>query len=81
VERTAAGKLEVGDSHPYTGSGSYLKATKLQEPPGSIFVEYHIVFHEPTEWFNGATVLRSKLPILVQDEVRKFRRRLAEEDK
>jgi hypothetical protein len=78
LERTETGKLEVGDPHPYSGSGSYLKATKLKEPAGAIFLEYHIVFDEPKEWFNGANLLRSKLPILVQDEVRKFRRRVAE---
>jgi hypothetical protein len=79
VERTPDGKLEVGDSHPYSGSGSYLKATKLKEPAGAVFVEYHIVFDEPEGWFNGANVLRTKLPILVQDQVRKFRRRLTDE--
>jgi hypothetical protein len=81
LERTDSGKLEVGDPHPYSGTGSYLKATKLKEPAGAIFVEYHIVFDEPKEWFNGANLLRSKLPILVQDEVRKFRRRVAEDKK
>jgi hypothetical protein len=81
LERADSGKLEVGDPHPYSGTGSYLKATKLKEPAGAIFVEYHLVFDEPRQWFNGANLLRTKLPILVQDEVRRFRRRVADEKK
>jgi hypothetical protein len=42
-----------------------------------VFVEYHLVFDELPEWFNGANLLRSKLPIVCQDGVRKFRRRVS----
>ena len=62
VERTSDGKLEVGDPHPYSGSGPYLKATKLLETAGAVFVEYHIVFDEPEDWFNGANIYATKLP-------------------
>jgi hypothetical protein len=35
-----------------------------------------VAFDEPTGWFNGANLLRSKLSVLVQDSVRKFRREI-----
>jgi hypothetical protein len=36
-----------------------------------------VTFIEPREWFHGTNLLRSKLPIVAQDIVRKFRRNLA----
>ena len=43
-------------------------------------VECHIVFAEPEAWFGGKNLLRSKLPLAVQDEdVRSSRRKLADE--
>jgi hypothetical protein len=78
VQRDETGKLRVGTIQKYQGAGSYMKATQLKDPADAILVEYHMVFDEPVGWFNGANLLRSKLPILVQDNVRKFRRKLAE---
>lgn len=74
VEKNDEGKVQLGTPHPYTCSGGYLKVTRLIEPRGALFVEYHQVFTEPKKWFGGANLLRSKLPILVQSEVRAFRR-------
>jgi hypothetical protein len=54
-----------------------VKVTRLVEPAGALFVEYHLVFVEPRAWFGGANLLRSKVPILAQSEVRAFRRELA----
>lgn len=76
LERDEAGKLLLGAKHSYSGLGSYAKITRLIEPAGALFVECHIVFDEPQGWFGGANLLRSKLPILVQDNVRKFRREI-----
>jgi hypothetical protein len=76
VSRDELGQLEYGPSQPYTGAGFYIKVTQLPEPAGALFVEYHQVFDEPTGWFSGANLLRSKLPLIVQDSVRKFRRKL-----
>lgn len=78
VKRDDAGKLTFGPWQPYSGMGSYAKATTLKEPKGAILVEYHMVFDEPAGWFGGANVLRTKLPIVVQDNVKKLRRKLAE---
>ena len=73
-----AGHRQLGPSLPYSGLGSYVKATQLAEPAGAIFMEYHVVFAEPEGWFHGANLLRSKLPIVAQDMVRKFRRSMSE---
>jgi hypothetical protein len=74
-----AGRVVVGPARPYGGAAWYCKATRLKQPQGAVLVEYHIAFDEPEGWFNGANLLRSKLPLLVQDGVRKFRRRFAEQ--
>ncbi|MBX9624246.1 MAG: hypothetical protein K2X82_10595 [Gemmataceae bacterium] len=68
------GAKKVGPPQPYGGAGMYLKITKLHEPAGALFVEQHIVFAEPTGWFDGANLLRSKLPLVVQSNVRDMRR-------
>jgi hypothetical protein len=73
------GAPHLGDPQLYRTAGWYAKATRLSEPPDAIFVEYHILFDEPAGWFNGANLLRSKLPLVVQEAARKFRRRLQEE--
>jgi hypothetical protein len=81
IARDKAGKPAAGKVHPYAGAAFYAKVTKLAEPAGALFVEYHQAFNEPKDWFHGANLLRSKLPILAQDSVREFRRRLAGEGK
>ncbi len=77
IGRDDDGKPVLGDPHPYGGAGAYIKITRLIEPVGALFVEYHLVFAEPKDWFGGANLLRSKVPILTQSEVRAFRRELA----
>jgi hypothetical protein len=76
LTRDENGHLQQGQAHAYRTAGWYYKATALHEPQGAIFVEYHILFDEPQGWFDGANLLRSKLPLVVQEGVRKFRRQL-----
>jgi hypothetical protein len=76
ITRDDAGRRKLGEPQPFRGLGSYVKATRLVEPKGALFIEYHIGFGEPPGWFNGANLLRSKLPLVAQDSVRKFRRTL-----
>jgi hypothetical protein len=64
----------IGQPHPWGGAAFYLKITKLAEPAGALFIEQHIVFAEPTGWFDGANLLRSKLPPVIQNNVRTMRR-------
>lgn len=71
-----AGRRQIGSPQPYPGLGCYVKATRLAEPAGAAFIEYHVVYAEPEGWFHGANLLRSKLPIVAQELVRKLRRKM-----
>jgi hypothetical protein len=69
-----SGVQKVGQATAWSGAALYLKVTKLSEPAGAIFIEQHVVFAEPMGWFDGANLLRSKLPIVVQNQVRNIRK-------
>lgn len=73
IERDAAAKLVFGPKQSYRGAGFYVKITRLSQPAGTIFVEYHSVFHEPKGWFDGENLLRAKLPTIAQFQVQQFR--------
>ena len=80
LTRKPTGGFAEGDAQPYGGMGQYVKVTALVDadgkPNGKLFIEAHMVFHEPQGWFGGANLLGSKLPLAVQDNVREFRRLL-----
>ena len=78
VTRDGGDAFKFGPPRPYESAGLYAKVTRLADPAGALFIEYHHVFCEPEAWFAGTSLLRSKLPMVVQDGVRKLRRRLAE---
>lgn len=67
---------EPGPRQRYVTAGAYCKVSPLVEPNGAIFVEQHFLFAEPHGWFRGAPLLRSKLPLAIQDSVRQLRRQL-----
>jgi hypothetical protein len=77
ILREASGKARLGDAHPYAGFGGYCQVVALAEPKGALFFECHLAINEPHGWFNGENLLRSKLPILMNDNVRTLRRKLA----
>lgn len=70
------GRRKLGPAEPYTGAGGYMKITRLHEPKGALFVEYHLIYTEPKGWFNGADPLTTKVPAIIQSEVRTFRQEL-----
>lgn len=72
-------RKDIADAVSYSGFGGYARATKLLGYEDAILVECHAVLHEPQAWFNSANLLSSKLPIAVQNTVRKFRRALAKQ--
>ena len=76
IERSTTGAASLGPPQPYGGMGFYVKITRMAEPPGALFVENHLIFSEPHEWFDGANYLGSKLPAIVQRQVRSIRREL-----
>lgn len=79
ITRDEQGRTATGTATPHSGLGGYIKITPLQEPEGALFVECHVAFDEPEAWFGGKNLLRSKLPLVIQDNVRTFRRKLAKD--
>lgn len=78
VTESKDGKIILGEPQKYVGVAGYATATQLQTAESAVFVEIHVAFSEPHGWFDGRNALRSKLPPLLQDAVRTFRRKLAE---
>jgi hypothetical protein len=76
LTRDPAGRLQAGAPQPYDGVGGYTKITRLAEPQGALFIESHMIFAEPDGWFDGTNLLGSKMPAIVQHEVRSARRDL-----
>jgi hypothetical protein len=71
------GTRKFGPPSPWAGGGFYMKITRLAEPAGALFVEQHLVFAEQADWFDGANLLKSKFPLVVQDRIRAIRRQWA----
>lgn len=71
------GQRKFGPAEPYPGAHGYMKITRLHEPKGALFIEYHLIYTEPKGWFGGADPLTTKLPAIIQSEVRDFRRELS----
>ena len=76
LKRNEAGEIVIGTPQPYSGLGGYAKATELETPQGALLVEIHVAFDEPHGWFNGPNLLGSKLPLVIQTDVRAFRKKL-----
>lgn len=76
IKRDKLGKKVEGEPQPYRGAGGYMHVSELKELDGACLVESHMVIHEPKGWFSGSNALRSKMPLLIQDSARKFRRKL-----
>lgn len=60
----------------FQGCGGYLSVYRLNEVPGASLIEVRMVLHEPSDWFHGSNRLRSKLPLMLQEIARDFRRKL-----
>ncbi|MEM8670323.1 MAG: hypothetical protein AAGG48_22555 [Planctomycetota bacterium] len=76
VNEDESGEMVLGETHPYRGAGGYMHISRLAELPDACLVEMRFVLHEPTDWFRGSAMLRSKLPLLLQDSAKKFRRKV-----
>ena len=72
------GGLKVdGSPQIYAGAGGYVKVSQLAGRETTLWVEAHFAFDEPRAWFEGAPILRSKLGLVAQDQIRRLRRELA----
>lgn len=67
---------KLGPAQPYRALVYYTRMTRLQAPPRAIFIEYHCDFEQPAGWFNGNDLLKSKLGLAAQKQVRDFREEL-----
>lgn len=61
----------------YAGGAGTTKVSRLSSTPGALLIEAHFAFAEPHDWFDGAPILRSKISLVAQDQVRQLRRELA----
>ncbi len=75
IEPKATGDV-FGPPQPYAGGVGYLKITRLKGLDRAAVVEVHFAFAEPTAWFGGDPILRSKFGLIARDQVRRLRREL-----
>ena len=74
--RDERAEITPGKPHPLQHAGGYAKITRLLDPADGVLVECHIVYEEPYGWFEGVNLLKQKMPVMVQEKVRAFRRKL-----
>jgi hypothetical protein len=75
--RDAQAEIVPGPAHRFAHAGGYSKITRLKEPANAAFVECHVVYEEPYGWFEGVNLVKQKIPVMVREKVRTFRRKLA----
>ncbi len=75
--RDERAEIKVGAAHPFDHAGGYAKITRLLDPSDGILVECHIVYEEPYAWFDGVNLVKQKVPAMVNEKVKMFRRKLS----
>lgn len=75
-DRGPNGELMLSDPKPYSGVAGYLVISTIAGLGNASLIEAEVVLHEPEGWFNGSSLLRSKLPLILQESARRFRRGL-----
>lgn len=73
-QRDDLGREVPGEPRPYQGVAGYLVVSRLVSVEGASLIEAEVILHEPVEWFGGSNLLRSKLPLILQESVRRLRR-------
>ena len=74
--RDERAEIKVGPAHPFDHAGGYAKITRLLNPSDGILVECHFVYEEPYAWFDGINLVKQKVPAMVNEKVKTFRRKL-----
>jgi len=75
--RDEKAEIQPGPAHAYVNAGGYAKITRLKQPADAVIIECHLVYEEPYAWFDGANLVRQKVPLMVQEKARVLRRKLA----
>jgi hypothetical protein len=76
--RDAQAEIVPGPAHRFAHAGGYAKITRLKAPADAAFVECHLVYEEPYAWFEGVNLVKQRLPVMVKEKIRTFRRKLTE---
>ena len=74
--RDVQANIKTGSAHPFHRAGGYAKLTRLKEPADAVFIEFHLIYEEPYGWFDGISLVKQKIPAMVQEKVRTLRRKL-----
>jgi hypothetical protein len=75
--RDARAEIKPGPARSFSRAGGYAKITRLKQPAGAAFIEFHLIYEEPYGWFDGINLVKQKIPAMVQEKVRTFRRKLS----
>ncbi len=68
---------EIRTTHPYSGWAGFISVARVQRSPEIVVVESRMLMHEPSEWFSASNYIRSKLPLVIQESARSFRRKFS----
>ncbi|MGI9473881.1 MAG: hypothetical protein ACR2NZ_20225 [Rubripirellula sp.] len=75
-DRSPSGSLIRSEATSFAGAAGYLVLSSVDGTDNACLIEAEVVLHEPEGWFNGSNLLRSKLPLILQESARRFRRGL-----
>jgi hypothetical protein len=76
---TAEDEEKRGPPQPYSGLAGYVHIMTLPAPKDAMLVEMNMLLHEPHAWWGDLNLLPGKLRIVIQDNVRSFRKKLTRE--
>lgn len=74
--RDEQAEIKPGPAHVLASAGGYAKVTRLVDLADGVFIECHIAYEEAYGWFDGVNLVKQKLPVMVQEKVKTFRRKL-----
>ncbi len=74
LERDDQGGLKVVQRGDWAGGGAYVRLTRCLTEPDRVICEAELGWVEPKPWFGGANLIGSKLPPVIQSQVREIRR-------
>jgi hypothetical protein len=77
LERSGQPKASAAPKR-FAGGASTTRISRMVSLPGVLLVEGRFAFAEPRAWFDGAPILRSKIALVAQDQIRRLRRELAQ---
>jgi hypothetical protein len=72
------GRSWASDPVAYAGWGGYIQVTRVSQSPEILVIESRMLMHEPMDWFSSSNYIRSKLPLVIQEGARNFRRKFQE---